>query len=407
MSNISYSLLGHKDRSFDVKYSSSSSLILSASEDGTAKLWDVKSKQTLHTFTHNTKNEVLRVVFIPTLPITSYNDLDNNICTCGSDGKAIIWKKINNNDESLQNDKGEIIYGKNIQDRKKNNNALKYEKSITFDHGDTQIYGCEVFNSEGNHLITAAENELFLWDIEKGVRNSSWGFGKLISTTHDGGDDKIFGGTNRNPDDTVYLFDAKISPKDDNIVAVALSDGSIRLLDLRIKGILLNFFFLYISFLIIIFFFNYIEESSSCIPQQHISVSNVNPTSISWKNTADSLIIALGSGEVAVVDTRYNGSVRKTIKSHNRPCYGVSFYNFPSKSNLDNNHFISWSSDSTVKLWNIDDDLDSPICNKTIPNFPVFSCDIDKDGNIACAGGLGGDSKSFIGTPLHVISPFL
>lgn len=234
MSSISYSLIGHKDRSFDVKYSISSSLILSASEDGTAKLWDVKSKQTLFTFTHNTKNEVLRVAFIPTLPITSFNDLESNICTCGSDGRAIIWKKINNNDEKLQNDKGEIIYGKNIQDRKKNdNNALKYEKSITFDHGDTQIYGCEVFKGEGKYLITAAENELFLWDIEKGVRNSSWSFSKT-----NGGDDKIYGGTNRNPDDIVYLFDAKISPKEDNIIAVALSDGSIRLLDLRIKGVL-------------------------------------------------------------------------------------------------------------------------------------------------------------------------
>lgn len=136
-------------------------------------------------------------------------------------------------------------------------------------------------------------------------------------------------------------------------------------------------------------------------------MSNVNPTSISWKNSGESLIVALGSGEVALIDTRYNGSVSKVIKSHDRPCYGVSFYNFSSKSNIDNNnYFISWSSDMTVKLWDIYNS-DSPIYNTTIPNFPVFSCDINKDGNIACAGGLGGDSKSFIGTPLHILSPFV
>jgi WD40 repeat protein len=82
MEKIKYSLIGHKERCFDLKYSEDSSNLLScnlsfllsdlsvslfsslASEDGTAKLWNIHERKVLHTLTHNNKCEVLRSSFL-------------------------------------------------------------------------------------------------------------------------------------------------------------------------------------------------------------------------------------------------------------------------------------------------------------------------------------------------------
>jgi WD40 repeat protein len=77
-------LLGHTGRCFDIRYSYDSTLLLSASEDGHALLWDLKSKKVCGKFLHNRESEVLRATFL---------NIDSTlITTCGADGKAIIWK---------------------------------------------------------------------------------------------------------------------------------------------------------------------------------------------------------------------------------------------------------------------------------------------------------------------------
>ena len=110
MSSISGSFLGHQSRCFDIQYDSSRNFLLTASEDGSAKLFNCLSKKCLFTFQHNQEAEVLRVNFItspsssPSLASTSTSS--NPLCkiiTCGSDGKAYIWveNSIDNNDITI------------------------------------------------------------------------------------------------------------------------------------------------------------------------------------------------------------------------------------------------------------------------------------------------------------------
>ena len=168
---VKSSLLGHKSRCFDVRICEKEQLILSASEDGTARLFDMQSKKSLYTFKHNKKAEVLRAGFL--------NDNGTLIATCGADGKAIVW----------------ACSGDEEDDDRARSRYKKFEQVCILDHGEDQIYACETLQvqvkqvqsqshvgskekgREKNHahahahtrtnlhLLTAAENALYFWSL--------------------------------------------------------------------------------------------------------------------------------------------------------------------------------------------------------------------------------------------------
>ena len=107
------SFIGHTARSFDVQLCNDSLHCISASEDGTARLWDISSRKCIATLKHNVKSEVLRV-----------GSIDELLCTCGSDGRVVLWQK----------------------DEKGSGFSAVHEVS----HGDNQIYACEVLNIFGS-----------------------------------------------------------------------------------------------------------------------------------------------------------------------------------------------------------------------------------------------------------------
>eukprot|EP01041_Mallomonas_annulata_P010655 gene10655-22241_t len=209
-STIAFSLLGHKGKCFDVRKSSNSDWIISASEDGTARLWSLEKRRTISTFTHNTSSEVLRASFL---------DSENFVvCTCGSDGNAKIWKS----------QCGAI----------NSNGTPKFSTIATLPHGDTQIYACE--SLETTKMLTAAENELYIWDISnefQSIEKRSYQSIQSGIKSSDTSSTKIFGGP-RNPDMLAYIFDAKIAPQTSistGILSIALSDGTVRLVDTRMN----------------------------------------------------------------------------------------------------------------------------------------------------------------------------
>ena len=61
-------LLGSKGRVFDVRYqydaAADRELVLSSCEDGTASLWDLKTRRALQTLRHSKTDEVLRGSFL-------------------------------------------------------------------------------------------------------------------------------------------------------------------------------------------------------------------------------------------------------------------------------------------------------------------------------------------------------
>jgi WD40 repeat protein len=204
---IQCSYLGHKGRCFDVRVSPNSNSFITASEDGTAKIWNLESRKCVTTLKHNNKAEVLRAAFLS----------HNVYCTGGSDGKVIVW----------------------MHSIEKQGDPPRLCKIQTLNHRseESQIYACEPFNRD-TQIVTAADNHLYLWDIETTNSNSnvlndsycvqSWNFGALSA----GNGASAFGGA-RNVDNEVYVFDAKVSPSMLSTIGVALSDASIRLLDTR------------------------------------------------------------------------------------------------------------------------------------------------------------------------------
>lgn len=156
---------------------------------------------------HNKNAEVLRCCFLAT-----ESDDDQMICTAGSDGNIIIWKN------DIKTDS--------------NNTQVKFHKEQTVRHDDkSQIYTCEALlqnNKSSRQFITAADDsKLCLWDLNRLDSPLEWTF-QSISEIGFGGE--------RNPNNLAYLFDAKQNYSSHNTLAVAVSDGSIRSIDIREKS---------------------------------------------------------------------------------------------------------------------------------------------------------------------------
>lgn len=291
-------------------------------------------------------------------PLSEYD-----ICTCGADGNAIIWRY----------------------------SGTSYEKLTNLPHGDSQIYACEVIQSSNNpndsptNLITAADNEVILWNLEHShVEPQKWVFNAFNHLTECGSDNNGNFGGSRNPDNIAYVFDVKVPIQNSSIISVALSDGTIRICDLRLG-----------------------QDENILMPTFSLSMGRngqIPATSVTWNAAGTTLLASTGSGDVDIIDLRSSGDVatRAVLRAHKKACYGASFYD------TGNTKCISWSSDQSIKLWNVETAQDiciEPIETKLLKEFPIFSCAVNyENGNIACGGGDG--KESFIGTPIHFLSPF-
>jgi hypothetical protein len=270
-------LLGHTGRCFDLRYSFDGNLLLSASEDGTAMLWNASTRRAVAIFKHNKESEVLRAAFL--------NVNSDLITTCGADGRAIIWKtnqELNfntstnstSNPKSDQNISEHTVQAANTDNNTKNNNSTEKKKNekrnvqklSVLTHGSGQIYACECLDlfSSSSLLMTAADSSVYLWDINNSTNsnpNSSsnsntnpnsdpnpnpssdsnlpvhtWTVNANTNASHKNEKETVsspnFGGP-RNPENQVFIFDAKVNPNNKTIIALALSDGTVRQIDVR------------------------------------------------------------------------------------------------------------------------------------------------------------------------------
>mmetsp|Transcript_34037 Transcript_34037/g.32469 ORF Transcript_34037/g.32469 Transcript_34037/m.32469 type:complete len:457 (+) Transcript_34037:129-1499(+) len=442
-------LLGHTGRCFDIRYSNDSNLLLSASEDGHALLWDLKSKKVCGKFLHNRESEVLRATFL---------NIDSTlITTCGADGKAIIWKTNQ--------------HGRDEKDSSTNMDAKISKKSV-LSHGTSQIYACESLdiNNDNSLLMTAADSVLYLWDYSKSVSMPlhTWTATPSPLSEEDKADHVNYGGP-RNPTNEIFIFDARINPCTNNIIALALSDGNVRQVDVRIPNFCSS---------------NNLENNSTfsgnnmaapvskdlgtpvpasrnldenTLNSKNDLISNLSTlslcslttspskrarvsahaTSVCYSQDGLSLLAAMGSGDIAVLDLRM-GLVRTLLKSHTRACFGASFVsqNMKRDSESSSSHCMSWSSDNSIRYWDISVD---GLCTEPddiieIPGFPIYSCTMRKGersdkrqtrknertdeneradeeeefsegqrrGGIEFACGGGNGDTSFVGTPIHL-----
>jgi hypothetical protein len=208
------------------------------------------------TFKHNVESEVLRAAFL--------NSSSTVVATCGADGFAMIWKTYYDSDVSTEASKvsdksvessnggsAQVVSSNTAVSTAVNNQTGKrrLKKEITLTHGVAQIYACESFdvsNDSSSAFMTAADSSVYLWDLNaqnfKASENKSshvWTVSaesdsRSSSPSSDSGA-QGYGGP-RNPDNDIYIFDAKINPQQQNVIGLALSDGNIRQIDIRSAG---------------------------------------------------------------------------------------------------------------------------------------------------------------------------
>lgn len=203
-------LLGHQERCFDLKYTDSRKELISASEDGTACIWNIDTRKCIEKLSHSKNSEVLRC------GIWSIKGSDIPY-SCGADGNILLWKI------------------------KEDNKGSEHVVLGTLGHGDRQVYGTDLCsnaqsNSNANNLncsqtqiVSIADEMIFLWDIET--------MSLLRCSSMD--TNSNFGGP-RNPLNLSYLFDIKSCPAANSIISIGSSDNSVKLLDCRESNFFLS-----------------------------------------------------------------------------------------------------------------------------------------------------------------------
>ena len=282
---IQGSLLGHQGRCFDLRFHPvDNNVLLSASEDGSVKLWNVEKRSCLQTFVHNKEAEALRAGFI-----------NKYVCSAGSDGKVHLWSHLDENDASASNT-SETAQDSSNKAPNTSKGHTKGKKVHTLQHRteSSQVYVCEaqvLSNATtasyqealtSTLLLTAADSDVYLWDVEYSTAATRmWNY-----TTSTEDETAVFGGIHRNPDKEVFVFDTKWCPNSPHEAALALSDSTIRLLDIR--------------------------QSQSSVLSLSLAIEELeqsgvklgHATSVNWSHTGTLCSVSFGSGIVALIDIR-------------------------------------------------------------------------------------------------------
>eukprot|EP00953_Heterococcus_sp_UTEX-ZZ885_P007670 4627-Heterococcus_DN1.PRE.1 len=207
-------LLGHKGRVFDFQYHSSESRALSCSEDGTVRIWNMTQGTSEGSALKGSKDEVLRVCWTPDTAEPSA------LVSGGADGQVRIWNKRT----------FAATLSKQSPLRQAAAGSGPVIKCIAkLDHTgeglDGQVYALQFVplpptsnsNSSSSsgaataaaqpavayQLMVATDDTLSFWNAATGQRTACWRFPAAESPA------PPIGGAARNPNATVYIFDAK------------------------------------------------------------------------------------------------------------------------------------------------------------------------------------------------------
>lgn len=216
-----------------------------------------------------------------------------------------------------------------------------------------------------------------------------------------------FGGESRNPNREAYIFDAKWNPGSAHLVSLALSDGTLRILDTRADAT---------SSLILPSVINNTSEGMDQAGSVAATVKLGHATSLNWNNkggNTDLCSITFGSGHIALLDMRKMELV-SIVKMHSKACYGTLF--LPTQNKEDDASLLSWSSDSTIAKWSLgvnEEQTAKEIVMDNymhLPDLSVMTCAFQPEsrklycGGESCLSGVPGNHKkpSFMGTPIYI-----
>ena len=280
-----------------------------------------------------------------------------HLATGGADGVAKLWRVGSDPTAdwpcvaALEHGEGKQIY------------ALQYlqQQQQQQPAGDTA--------SEGQLLLTAVDDTVALWDVGVEELAQSWTFPTV-------GCGPGHGGAKRNPDETVDVFDVAVSPTTsaeaasapgggrEGLLAVALGDGSVRVLDRRSPSLV---------------------ALLEAAPGASAAV-----TGACFSPSGDELVSCATDGCAMVWDCRAWGAARHTLQDaagKGQPLFGCLFWP------AGGTDVLLWSSSGALVGYDAADArrLGSHTCvsQKTKGRYPVFDVAVASGGtHVAAVGGL-------------------
>lgn len=187
-------LEGHESRVFKSVFSPvDDTLLATCSEDATCRLWDVEQGQELFCLDGHAE-AVYSVEFSPD---------GTHVVSSGSDGKILIW------------DLRRFTVGEPVPARAVVQTIEIGGEAFAAHYVDRSTVAC------------AIDDKIVLWDVEAAKCKQS----KTITAATD----YVFGGRERNPDLTPWIFCLE-QYEPNGLLALGVSDATIRLLDADLKG---------------------------------------------------------------------------------------------------------------------------------------------------------------------------
>lgn len=339
-------LLGHRGDVYGVTFSPDGQRIATASGDGTVKLWDLTGR-TLTTLSGH-ENSVYSVAFSPDGKYLATASRDNTTRIWDLEGKTLA---ILQGHEKSIDDVAFSPDGKRLATASRDGTIrlwnLQGRQLRLLGDGSVPFYSVS-FSPDGKYLATASrDNTAKLWDLQGNVvltlkthqdLVNSVNFsadGKWLATASSDGTAKVWNlqgktlATLKGHQEPVY--DVAFSPKGKQI-ATASSDGTVKLWDLTPK------------------------------PITRFRNSDDSITSVNFSPDRQSIAIASEDGTVSVWD--FQGHLLHRFEVGSDLIYGMSF-------SQDGQSLATASSSGVTKLWNLQGKQLAELGGNGIPAYSV------------------------------------
>ena len=300
---------------------------------------------------------------------------DLYLATGGADGKVKLWRPFKQNDSLVTIE----FNNKDNSDEHVQIYCLQFIESWSLE----VRHPCSALLTSENDLLhvfapTKLQKDLESSNVDSIDMSRLWSFRFEQNPTQN-----VAYGGDRNPNKVNFVFDASFC-QNTHIIAVALSDGTIRLLD--------GFYGIYLAIL----------EFPRAEIRFHLS-------GLSWNSNGTKLATCLSLGQVClwnvdVIKTQQGRSAQITNTAtfngghdYGRPIFGAIFVD---------KFLITWGVDGKICAW--DCCLEGPVINPLMtlvnrPEYPVYAMDTsEKSSDSLLLAVGGGGSGGFIGVPVYL-----
>jgi len=370
----------HRERVFNLAFDASGNdWMASASEANEVKLWNVASTgiAPILSTTLSHKAEVLRVAWgqhqgkgadgVP-------KDHQSSWLATGSAAGGVRVYFVSSEQGSDEDEEGNSCEAAS---------ASTTATLVTeFDHPEEgqQIYALQWMDNDIDErdakrlLLTAADDKVFFWDLETQSVTTKWSFEQLPpEQDKEESSSTVYGGTNRNPGGMCYVFDATVGRlypgQSSDVVCLALSDGSVRVLDRRAG------------------------EAVATVR----GVNGSHLTALCLSAEEGILLACEGKGNVVAYDTR-TFSVRAVLEGCGRPVFGAAVV----PRGLAKEHVLTerrkevpivmtWSTDTCLRFYELG--VDNAMMRHVVQhqNFPIYTAAFSpgQGRRLVLGGGMG------------------